>query len=148
MRHVSQLNRDRVENLFDVLALDSARFAVHYDQDKAWRFIISHGKTIVMGEFAGSWVETEISVSDTAHSLVMFLSKMLGGDPKDKTFDAKAELSAERVESRLGAEMATPRGHRTLESVTSGVMHPRRAVLMSSRGSRTPETAVRSHDLP
>ena len=35
-------------------------------------------------------------MSDTAYSLVVFLSKMLGVDPKDKTVDAKAELAAER----------------------------------------------------
>ena len=46
-----------------------------------------------MGEFAGSWFEPEVSVSDTAHSLVMFLKEMLGVDPKDATFDEKAELA-------------------------------------------------------
>ena len=35
-----------------------------------------------MGEFAGSWIEPEVSVSDTAHSLVMFLKEMLGVDPR------------------------------------------------------------------
>ena len=60
VRHVSQLYRDGVENLFDVSALDSAGFAVNYGRDKAWRVIIPHGKAIVMGEFAGLWFETEV----------------------------------------------------------------------------------------
>ena len=50
-RHVSQLNRDGVDNLLDVPALGSIGFAVDYVQDKAWRVTIPQGKAIVMGEY-------------------------------------------------------------------------------------------------
>ena len=97
VRHVSQLNRDEVHNLLDEPALDSVGFAVDYGPDKAWRVITPQGTAIVMGEFVGSWFEPEVSISDTAHSFVVFLKEVLGVNPKDETFDAKAELAAERV---------------------------------------------------
>ena len=55
-----------------------------------------------MGEFLGSWSEPEVSVSDTAHSCIMFLREMWGVDPTGETFDTKAELAANKVETTLG----------------------------------------------
>jgi hypothetical protein len=104
MRHVSELNREGNDNLLDVPALDSLGFTITYDYDHVndWRVITPQGKVIEMSEFSGSWFEPEVSVSDTAHSCVMFLREMWGVDPIDETFDAKAELAANKVEITLG----------------------------------------------
>ena len=109
-RHVSQLNRDGVDNLLDVPALDSVGFAVDCGRDKAWRVITPQGKALVIGEFTGSWFEPEVSVNDTAHSLVMFLKEMLGVEPKDATFDEKAKLAAEKAEFALGGRNGRIKG--------------------------------------
>ena len=102
MRYVSWLNSDGNDNLLDVPALSDSGFELNYGHDKTWRVITPQGKAIFMGEFAGSWHEPEVSVRKTAHSFVMFLREMWGVDPTDETFDAKAELAANKVENALG----------------------------------------------
>ena len=85
MRHLSQLNRDGNDNLLDVPALSDSGFEVDCGQDMmSWRINTPQGRVIVMGEFAGSWYEPEVSVSQTAHSCVMFLREMWGSTLQTK----------------------------------------------------------------
>ena len=76
MTPAPDLNRDGHDNLLDVPALNSQGFMVSHGHDKSWRVITPQGKVIEMGEFSGSWFEPEVSVSDTAHSCIMFLREM------------------------------------------------------------------------
>ena len=73
VRHVSQLNKDCIDNLLDVPALSDSGVAVNCDQDKTWRVVSPQGKVIVMEEFAGSWSELEVSTDDIAHSQYLSL---------------------------------------------------------------------------
>ena len=69
---VSLLNKADIDNLLDIPAISDSGFAVNYNQNKIWRVITLQEKIIVVKEFAGSWIEPDVSVSDTAHFYVMF----------------------------------------------------------------------------